>query len=90
MPTGSVNLGNCFLWDVAVMLATDEIATMGMFLFSQAATWITGQIFVSSKCLLLVVLSWFRSGITGRLDCGHGTRYTVLAPYERWDWRFNN
>ncbi|KAH8084259.1 2,4-dienoyl-CoA reductase [Filobasidium floriforme] len=24
----------------------DEIATMGMFLFSQAATWITGQIFV--------------------------------------------
>jgi hypothetical protein len=27
----------------------DEIATMGMFLFSKAATWITGQIFVSPK-----------------------------------------
>jgi hypothetical protein len=27
----------------------DEIATMGMFLFSKAATWITGQVFVSPK-----------------------------------------
>ena len=31
------------------MHAVDEIATMGMFLFSKAATWITGQIFVSPE-----------------------------------------
>jgi len=29
------------------VMVVDEIATMGMFLFSEAATWITGQIFVS-------------------------------------------
>jgi NAD(P)-dependent dehydrogenase (short-subunit alcohol dehydrogenase family) len=37
----------------------DEIATMGMFLFSEAATWITGQIFVSHRLPLAVSSSSF-------------------------------
>jgi hypothetical protein len=36
---------------------------------------------------MLVVLSLFCSGISARLDCGHDTRYAVLAPHERWHWR---
>jgi hypothetical protein len=73
MPIGSGNLGNFFLW--AVMLAADEIATMGMFLFSKAATWITGQIFVSTKMFhagrsFLVLLGYIG-------ETGLRARYTV-------------
>lgn len=34
-------------------------------------------------------LSLCRWCICGRLDCGPGTWYTNLAPYERWHWREN-
>jgi hypothetical protein len=60
---------------ICPMHAADEIATMGMFLFSKAATWITGQIFVSTKMFhagrsFLVLLGYIG-------ETGLRARYTV-------------